>query len=499
MIFTTQLFLFAFFPICLTLYVIVEAMCQFKTLGKYLEKYRIKDLIIIIFSLTFYMWAGVTNGFKLILYIIGIYVLSRCVSYCKSKKLYINIEQEKSTDKQKKFYISIIPFTFSICLVLFYLVYYKYSGIIAYIWNFVFSDNIQTKTLYAPLGLSFITFSAISYLADIYNGKSTSGNFIDCALYILFFPKIVSGPIILWRDFQKQISKRQSTLDSKIEGINRIIIGFAKKLLLADVFGQTLSKIGTVGIDRTTAIATLILYMLQIYYDFSSYSDISIGISYLFGFEFKENFNFPYRSRSITEFWRRWHISLGTWFREYVYIPLGGNRKGISKTLRNLFVVFLLTGIWHGAGKTYILWGIINGGFVLLERLVRDKRIYQKTPDCIKYAFTMLIVMFFWQLFRFEKLSDVISMFGIIFGTVKFDRIFYTWEYYLNARVMTFTIIGILGSTLLGNSWIQTKYRKFKETKIGYILQEIVLMSLFVLAICFMINSTYSPFIYFQY
>lgn len=499
MIFTTQLFLFVFFPLCLILYVVLEYMEKFEILARYLRTYRLKDLLIIFFSLIFYMWAGVINGVRLLAYVIGIYILAFCIETYRAKKMYINVENDETFDKPRKFYLSIIPFTIAICLVIFYLAYYKYSGMLAYIWNFAFSDNMQLKSLYAPIGLSFITFSAISYLTDVYKGKATKGSFIDCALYLTFFPKVVSGPIVLWKDFQNQILSRKSTLDMNIEGINRIMIGFSKKLLLADVFGQVLAKIGTVGIDQITALSTLPLYMLQIYYDFSSYSDISIGLAKLFGFDFKENFNFPYRSKSITEFWRRWHISLGTWFREYVYIPLGGNRKGLVKTLRNLFIVFLLTGIWHGAGKTYILWGIINGLFVVLERVVSNKKVYQKTPEFVKYVFTMLIVMLFWQLFRFERISEVASMFGIIFGIVKFDRIFYTWKYYLNARIILFMLIGILGATILGNSRIQMQYQKFQSTKIGYVVQETVLILLFILSICFMINSTYSPFIYFQY
>lgn len=189
----------------------------------------------------------------------------------------------------------------------------------------------EPQSILAPLGLSFITFSAISYLADIYRGNASAGSLIDCALYITFFPKVISGPIVLWKDFQAQIKQRKMSLNLSADGINRIIIGFAKKVLLADTFGACLTNIGTQGIDQLTAFGTLILYMLQIYYDFAGYSDIAIGLAKLFGFEFKENFDFPYRSKSISEFWRRWHISLGSWFRQYVYFPLGGSRGRTEK------------------------------------------------------------------------------------------------------------------------------------------------------------------------
>lgn len=244
------------------------------------------------------------------------------------------------------------------------------------------------KSLVAPLGISFLTFSAISYIVDIYRGNATSGSLIDCMLFLSFFPKIISGPIILWKDFQAQINNISISFNMNIEGINRIMIGFAKKVILADSFGVCLNLISLTNVDRITAIGGVFLYMLQIYYDFSGYSDIAIGISYLLGFKVKENFNFPYRSISISEFWRRWHISLGTWFREYIYIPLGGSHGSLNKTLRNLAIVFALTGIWHGAGFNYILWGGINAIFAIAERLFRNNTYYIKTPKIIKYVIT---------------------------------------------------------------------------------------------------------------
>ena len=383
--------------------------------------------------------------------------------------------------------------------VLFCLIYYNYTGILAKIWNWMFNDHIEVKSLVAPLGLSFITFSAISYLTDIYRGEATNGSLLDCALYLTFFPKIVSGPIVLWKDFQGQIKGRKVTLDSSVDGLNRIMIGFAKKVILADTFGSCITSIGMSGIDSITAFGTIVLYMLQIYYDFSGYSDIAIGLSNLLGFNVKENFNFPYRSKSISEFWRRWHISLGSWFRQYVYFPLGGSRAGYHKTLRNLAIVFILTGIWHGAGWNYFLWGFINCFFVLLERVIQNKSFYVKTPNIIKYSFTMLIVLLFWQFFRFQNVSDVIHIIGIALGAIRFDKIFYTWQYYFDMRIFALAIIGILGATVLGSPKIHKVYQKFVSKSVGFLLQEIVLIGLFIISILFMVNSTYSPFIYFQY
>lgn len=358
---------------------------------------------------------------------------------------------------------------------------------------------MEVKSLAAPLGLSFLTFSAVSYLTDIYRGDAAQGSLMDCALYLTFFPKVVSGPIVLWKDFKPQIGERKTTLKAGIDGLNRIMIGFAKKIILADSFGACIAQIGISGIDRITAAGTLVLYMLQIYYDFSGYSDIAIGLSKLFGFEVKENFNFPYRSKSISEFWRRWHISLGTWFREYVYFPLGGSRAGCYRTLWNLAVVFTLTGFWHGAGWNYILWGGINGALVVAERVMQNKEFYKKTPEFIRYSFTMLIVMLFWQFFRFQDISDIVNILGIILGAVHFDVVFYTWEHYFDIQILAFVLVGIVGSTVFGSPKIMRQYQKGASTNIGFMLQELVVLILFMVSILFMVNSTYSPFIYFQY
>ena len=355
------------------------------------------------------------------------------------------------------------------------------------------------KALAAPLGLSFITFSAISYLTDIYRGQASAGSLTDCALYLTFFPKVISGPIVLWKDFQRQMPDRKISLELYTAGINRMMAGFAKKVILADTFGACLAEIGLANIDRVTAVGTLVLYMLQIYYDFSGYSDIALGLSAFFGFEFKGNFNFPYLSKSISEFWRRWHISLGTWFREYVYFPLGGSRVPLGKTLRNLLIVFALTGIWHGAGWNYFLWGGANGLLVVIERVIQNRPFYKKMPDVIKYGFTMLIVLLLWQCFRWSSMTDISALFGIILGTVRFDRICYGWQHYFDARILIFAVIGILGATVLGLPAVQRWKERMLSGKAGCLLQETGLLLLFVLAVLFMVNSTYSPFIYFQY
>lgn len=497
MVFTTQLFLFVFFPICLLSYFIIDRISSIRKLNGLFEKLRAKDIILIVFSLGFYMWSCFDNVFRLLLYIVIVYLLGLWIKSVKAKGYSIAVNQ--TADVSKRIFLCVIPLAVAVALVTFCLVYYNYSNFIIDCWNKVFGDNIGAKSLVAPIGISFITFSAISYLTDIYRGHATPGSLIDCTLYLSFFPKIISGPIVLWKDFQGQIKTKALSLNAGAEGINRIMIGFAKKIILADTFGACLARIPSADIDQLTALGTLILYMLQIYYDFAGYSDIAIGISKLFGFEFKENFNFPYRSTSISEFWRRWHISLGTWFKEYIYIPLGGSRKGKTKTLRNLAIVFALTGIWHGAGWNYIIWGCINGAFAVTERIIQNKKFYVKTPLVIKYAVTMTVVMLFWQLFRYQSLGDVLSVFNALFGNVSAGDIAYTWQYYFDAQIILFAAIGILGATLFGSPKVLALHNKLSLTKTGYLIQELILLLVFILAVLFMVNSTYSPFIYFQY
>ena len=487
--FTTQIFLFVFFLICLLPYIIIDRISAIKSISWIFEKLRVKDIIIIVFSLGFYMWSSFNDLFRLLLYIFIVYLFGFLIQAIKTKK--VNLRKSIS--------LGIIPLVIAVLFVIFNLVYFNYMTFLVDCWNMMSGSYVLVNSLVAPIGISFITFSAISYFTDIYRGHATSGSLIDCLLYISFFPKVISGPIVLWKDFQGQIKTRAMSLNLSTDGLNRIMIGFSKKVILADSFGACLNEIPIDKMDQITAFGTLILYMLQIYYDFSGYSDIAIGIAKIFGFEFKENFNFPYRSTSISEFWRRWHISLGTWFREYVYIPMGGSRRGQWRTLRNLAVVFALTGIWHGAGWNYILWGGINAAFAVTERVIQKKKFYIKTPKAIKYIITMIVVLMFWQLFKFQDFADIGMVFNALFGNVPADTLSYNWMYYFDTQIIFFTVIGILGSTLLGSPKIIAWYNKAVSTKTGYLIQEMALLTVFVVAILFMVNSAYSPFIYFQY
>ena len=500
--FTTQIFLFLFFPICIVAYLVVEWAERSGPLAGALKRCRAGDLVLIAFSLGFYMWTCFDDVFRLCLYILAVYGAGRCIQRSREKGFYLQVCRKGSAETPPRLYLARVPLILSLCGLILLLVHFKYTGMLAQVWNSIFRGSMQPHAVLAPLGISFITFSAVSYLADIYSGKAPAGNLIDCALYLSFFPKVVSGPIVLWRDFQPQISERRTGLDRAVDGINRIMIGFAKKLILADMFGSCIAEIQSAaisGIDAVSAWGAVLLYMLQIYYDFAGYSDIAIGLAKLFGFDFRENFNFPYRSMSITEFWRRWHISLGTWFREYVYIPLGGSRQGMRRTLWNLAVVFALTGIWHGAGWNYILWGAVNGAFVLLERVIWNRSWYQKTPGAVKWGAASLITMMCWELFRFQSVSGVVSWLKIMLGITRFQEVLFTWQYFFDLRMVFLTAVGILGATVLGGPKVRAAYRSAVATKAGVAVQEAGLLVLFALSILCMVNSTYSPFIYFQY
>ena len=498
MAFTTQTFIFIFFPLCTLLYYLCSLLQAKGIHSKVLTKSRLSDLCLIGISACFYLWACFGDIFRFAAYILMIHLLGIAIELVRNKSYCIVSECKDKPESRQYISLAVLLLLLSVAIPVYILIHFKYTAPIATVWNFLFKDAVPLKSYLAPLGISFITFSAISYLADIYKGKASAGNIVDCSLYLLFFPKVASGPIVLWRDFAGQIEDRKISLNLVCAGANRIMIGFAKKLILADTFGACIAS-ASGSIDVPTAWGVSLLYMLQIYFDFSGYSDIAIGSSNMLGFNFKENFNFPYLSLSITEFWRRWHISLGTWFREYIYFPLGGSKCGKKRAIINVVVVFVLTGIWHGAGWTYMLWGIINGICNIAEKLISDKVWYKKTPNAVKWICTIGITFFCWELFRFNDISSCIQWFKTMFGLIEFANIPYTWQYYFDLRMIVLMFIATIGATLFGLPKVQVVYQKIIQKPFGYTIYQLILIVLFIVSILFMVNSTYSPFIYFQY
>ena len=464
--FTSAGFLFFFLPITIIVYYLFN----------FIGKNQLNNLLLILFSLSFYMVSGLRTTIYLILFIIIIYFSGKILSYINTKST------------KRSFFI------LSLLFVVLTLSYYKYITFILEL----FQSGTGILSIVIPLGLSFIMFEAISYLVDIYKGDTKSGSLIDVFLFFTFFPKIASGPIVLWKDFSSQIYNRKVSVDLFFSGMNRVMIGFAKKSIIADSLGtvvQSINENTQLGIDSPTAFLGALCYFLQIYYDFSGYSDIAIGISRIFGFDFKENFNYPYTSTSIGEFWRRWHISLGTWFREYIYIPLGGNRKHVYI---NLFVVFLITGIWHGSTFNFVIWGVAHGLLIMIERAFREKVWYKKIPALFKWMFTMVFVYLTWIIFMIPSLTQAIIYYKSMLG-IPAGNIYFTFEYFVNNKLILIIIVAIIGAFI--GKWDKVELIKAwsRDTKTGLIFSQILYMMLFVLAILFMMNSSYSPFLYFQF
>lgn len=466
MVFSSTIFIFIFLPIVLFTYYV---------LGK-----KIKNYVLLIASLFFYAWGGVDYLKILILSIIINYIFG------------LLIDRVRENIKIKKVFLTI-----GVVINLAILFYYKYYDFFVENSNLVFNTNFQLKYIVLPIGISFFTFQGMSYIIDIYrNDGKVNKNPFAVALYISFFPQLVAGPIVKYKTVDDQIRNRKETIEYFSYGINRFVMGLAKKVIIADILGSMADNIFNLyysGIDTPTAWIGAICYTFQIYYDFSGYSDMAIGLGYMFGFKFMENFNYPYISKSITEFWRRWHISLSTWFKEYLYIPLGGNRKG--NVYFNLFVVFLVTGIWHGAAWTFILWGLWHGLFILIERAISKREWYIKTPAAIKYIITMLIVILGWVLFRADSLDQAIGYIRTMFGFNNPTSLTFEYMYFINKKFVFWMVISIIGSV----PFISGKLKKYRGNKTFEFISTIVIALLFIVSIIFVVNSTYSPFIYFQF
>ena len=451
MSFSTLSFIYIFLPISSLIFYVVNKFFKTKV-----------NLYLLVVSIVFYLWNDLKVGVYFVIACSIVYLLGTLISEHKNKKsLFVCV----------------------LFLVLILLIY-KYLDIGVRIINKVLSKELDVLYLSMPLGLSFAIFESISYLVDLYNGEK-NGNYIDVMLFLMFFPKITQGPIVTWNKFSLLLDKRESSLDKTVAGIERIIIGLAKKVVIADVLGTLVYSIVTsyMNVDSITLIGAALCYMIEIYFDFSGYSDMAIGISKIFGFDFDENFNYPYLSKSIGEFWNRWHISLGNFFKHYIYIPLGGNKKHVYL---NLFIVFFISGIWHGNGVGYVIWGIIMGLCVCLERYIRNFKTYQNIPKIIKWLVTMLIVYFSWIIFMTPSFSVALNYIKLMFSNISSDAVPFTYQYYFDKRIVSTLCVGTFFS--LFNIRIENELLKY-----------LLLVALFIISIIYMVNSSYSPFLYFRF
>lgn len=455
MSFTSINFIFYFLPITFILYYFVN----------YFKNDKLLNVYLLIVSILFYLWNDLRIGIFFIISCFLVFLIGKLITKSNSKYL----------------------LTISILLLVGVLVYYKYFDFALGIINRVLHKEIDLIYLTIPLGLSFACFEAISYLVDVYRGED-SGSLVDVLLFLMFFPKISSGPIVTWNKFNKQLVNRQIDINNTVNGIGRIIYGVAKKVIVADVLGNFCGQVisNYQQMDSPTVAIGAFCFMLEIYLDFSAYSDIAIGTSLLFGFKFDENFNYPYRSKSMGEFWRRWHISLGNFFKNYLYIPLGGNRKHVYL---NLFIVFFVSGLWHGNGLAYVAWGIFIGLIICLERYIRDKEFYKYTPNFVKWLLLMIMIYFSWTLFMMPSLSQSIALIKRMFVGIGLGDVVLNVKYYLNNRLIFTIVIGVI------ISFVDVK----KIIEKNELLKYVDLILLFVISFVYIVNSLYSPFLYFRF
>ncbi|MBQ9198120.1 MAG: MBOAT family protein [Clostridia bacterium] len=474
MLFSSMIFLWIFLPVVLA--------------GSFLlRKPRWVNPFLVLASLFFYAWGEPVN--------VLIMLFSILLNY-GAGLLLARFEGEDPYDVRK------LVLTLDILLNLALLGYFKYMGLLMEGLNAVLAlyhgGALEVPAIALPIGISFFTFQALSYVVDVYRGQvQAQRKLINVALYISFFPQLIAGPIVRYREINEQIENRTVTWDGFALGARRFIYGLSKKVLIANVVARgadALYKLDVGSVTGGMAWLAAILYTFQIYYDFSGYSDMAIGLGRMFGFTFSENFNYPYLSRSIREFWRRWHISLSAWFREYVYIPLGGNRKGAARTYLNLCIVFLLTGIWHGAGVTFILWGAYHGLFSVLERLGLGKLLKKLGPVGWLYAF--LVAVFGWVLFRVEDAPAAFQLMG---------RMLTPWRYTVTPLhlydYVTRHMLMMLPLAFLGMGPVQALAEKTGlAKKWKYSLPEAIFCAA-LLAVCIgsLASSSYNPFIYFKF
>jgi alginate O-acetyltransferase complex protein AlgI len=383
------------------------------------------------------------------------------------------------------------------------LLYFKYAGFLAQNLHLAFGVEINQNLLpqRLPIGISFFTFHAISYLIDIYRGKcKAQKNFFDLALYIAFFPQLIAGPIVRYNTIVKYLQNRRHSISMAAHGVRRFIIGLGKKIIIANPLGEVADAIFSAQLDSinsTLAWVGIVCYTMQIYFDFSGYSDMAIGLARIFGFKFPENFNYPYIAKSIKEFWRRWHMSLSAWFRDYVYIPLGGNRVGLVAQYFNLVLVFFLCGLWHGASWNFVAWGLFHGFFLVFERIKFGHFLLNKLPNFLQHFYTILIIMIGWVFFRSPNISHAMGYLDLMFlhnnNVVIAGQILHLINSHL---VWSVGILALIGFSPL----CKNLSAKFANCGVIYsVLLDILLLLIFIVVVIRLSSATHNPFIYFQF
>ncbi|MDD2362248.1 MAG: MBOAT family protein [Oscillospiraceae bacterium] len=473
MVFSSILFLFYFLPAVLLLYFIAPK--------------KFKNPVLLIVSLFFYAWGEPVYVLIMISVIIINYLYG----------LWIQRLKEKGRPKAARF--ALIQ-----CLIinLGILGFFKYADFIIENLNVIPSVSIPLLGLSLPIGVSFFTFQSLSYTIDVYRGiVMAQPNIVSFGTYVSLFPQLIAGPIVQYKTIVKQLDERTHSFDQFGDGVHRFIAGLGKKVLLANTAGVIWDKVSALDIETLPALTAwigILAFTFQIYFDFSGYSDMAIGLGKMFGFEFLENFDYPYISKSITEFWRRWHISLGTWFREYVYIPLGGNRRGLPIQLRNILIVWLLTGIWHGASWNFVVWGLYFGILLALEKVFLLK-ILKKIPSIFTHIYTMLLVIISWVIFAFDDLADGVTYIGAMFGAngaPAFDNS----SIYLFITNAVLFIVAAIGSTDYPKRLTMRIEKAFiTKPALSTLVGCAVLFVISGLCVAYLVDASYNPFLYFRF
>ena len=470
MVFSSLTFLFIFLPLTLLLYYIVP------------EKF--KNLIVLLASLVFYAWGE------------PIYIVLMILSILFNYYSGLDIGEHTNTPALAR-----RKLIFAVIVNVAILTFFKYYGFLIDSVNGILPFNIQYRQLPLPIGISFYTFQALSYLIDVYRkNASAQKKFINFALYISMFPQLIAGPIVRYSDIDSQIEYREHSYEKFGSGVIFFIIGLAKKVIIANGLGYVFSQVQAMDLGSFSVLSAWVgclCYTLHIYFDFSGYSDMAIGLGRMFGFSLRKNFDYPYISKSITEFWRRWHISLGTWFKEYVYIPLGGNRYGKDIQIRNLLIVWALTGLWHGAAWNFLFWGVYYAIILILEKFIWGKSL-RRFPKIVQHIYALVLIMIGWVFFFSPSIGEAFSYIGVMFGIGASGFMDKTGLFLISTNWLLI-VMGILGSSKRGILLIRTTYEGFKSQRTRAIVATVVYTVFFFITLTFLATESFNPFLYFRF
>lgn len=468
MLFSSIVFLFSFLPAVMILY--------------YLLPVRFRNVILLLASLVFYAWGEPVYLFLMLLSIL--------FNYFSGLDIARNLQDKRAAKRS---------LVFNLIINLAVLGFFKYEGFVLDTLNGILPVHISYHALPLPIGISFYTFQILSYIIDVYRGNvKVQTNLPNFALYVTMFPQLIAGPIVQYADVDEQLASREISRTKFGEGSMYFIRGLAKKVLLANTSGMIFTEVSGLAKDNIavmTAWLGAFAYMFQIYFDFSGYSDMAIGLGKMFGFEFNMNFNYPYVSKRITEFWRRWHISLSSWFRDYVYIPLGGNRVSKIKHIRNLLIVWFLTGLWHGAAWNFVAWGLYYGVILIIEKYLLSQ-VLDRLPDVVRHIYSIVLVVIGWVLFFSSSFGQAADYIRVMFGAGAHGFADRESMYLLTSNLILWLIL-IFGSTPLVHFRYEHMLRSKKWNTT--IINSVVYAALFIVCIAYLVTETYNPFLYFRF